>query len=589
MFRTLRRRLKPKQLVLLAGVLTLIYLIYSFNDRDLDNNHQNGGSSPQNGAGKSSPEAPKHNPPKISHTSHPMWSLISSAQNDFEKVKARQSKTLSAAVKEYRRRYGIPPPPNFDKWYNFAVANDFQLIDEFDTIYDTMTPFWGMKPFTIRERAREALGFDNNLLGILIRKGKITKKDGGRAWQHETVDGMTEKFLQFLPDMDLCFNVYDEPRVILPHDDLARLVSTAKNINMVAANAVAEPRNEWSAVPNDVNDGTRISEVRRTRFNYIVHQSTWSHSRMSCPPNSPARSLDENAEDDIDSYAVGELGFIYNHTAFSDICSSPSLKDTFGFFDAPNSFSVVQDLFPVFSPSKISSFQDITFPSFWYWYEKVKYNEVEDLEWRQKEDKMYWRGATNGGYARDGGWRRQHRQQFVLKTHLGDHAKILSNTGEDESKPNWVVKDAFRPDYAPAFDIKFSEVNQCDPGDCRAQEEAFDLAPKDDQGKAWRYKFLVDIDGNAFSGRFFAFLMSKSLTFKIAIFREWHADFLKPWVHYIPLSLRGNEHLEAVRWLSGDVDGKKEAERLAVVSSEWARKVQRKIDLEIWFFRLLLE
>jgi len=33
------------------------------------------------------------------------------------------------------------PPPNFDKWFEFAKENDVQLIDEYDGIYDSLLPF----------------------------------------------------------------------------------------------------------------------------------------------------------------------------------------------------------------------------------------------------------------------------------------------------------------------------------------------------------------------------------------------------------------------------------------------------------------
>lgn len=532
---------------------------------------------------------PDHEPPSYPATSHPMWSLITQSQKEFEDLKARQSTTLHEAVAEYRRRYGIPPPPNFDKWYNFAKENGVQLIDEFDTIHQSLTPFWGLKPATIRARAREALGYDNNLLGVLIRHGNITKIDGGREWMQEALKGMTEKFISYLPDMDLCFNIHDEPRVMLQHDDLARLVATALNIAMPAANAVPEPRNQWSWHPIDMNDGTRIEEAKRTRFNRMNYQASWTHSRLSCSPDSAARSLEEEPEDNFNSYAVGALGFIYNHTAFSDICNSPSFRNSYGFFAGPNAFSVVQDLFPIFSQSKISSFQDIIYPSPWYWYGKVTYDEKLDMEWREKEDKMYWRGSTTGGYARDGGWRFQHRQRFVSRVNAADRAKILQSTGGDTSSATWTTKDVFRPDFADIFDVKFSEIGQCDLGDCRAQKEYFTVAPKAAQSDAWQSKYLLDIDGNAFSGRFYAFLKSKSLIYKLAVFREWHAEFVKPWVHYVPLSLRGEEWIESVRWFAGVDEGRREAERIALAGRDWANKALRNVDMEVWFFRLLLE
>ncbi|KAA8573054.1 hypothetical protein EYC84_003591 [Monilinia fructicola] len=459
--------------------------------------------------------------------SHPIYQLIKDNEQAFENIKAKQSKTLEEAVAEYRKRYGIPPPPNFDKWYSFAKSKGVQLIDEYDNIHTSLTPFWGLEPATIRGRAQEALGFPNNLIGLLIRGGKVTKVEGGNQWQQEATVGMMKSFLKYLPDMDLCFNIHDEPRVVVPYDDLARLVHIAKDQNMPNANSIEAPRNSWSPRPIDV-------------------------------------------------------------TAFSDICQSPSFSESFGFFDRPNAFNVVHDLFPIFSQSKISSFSDILYPSPWYWYGKVPYEEAEDKAWKDKKDKIYWRGSTTGGFSRDGGWRRQHRQKVVQKVNAGDQAKVLVNRGE-ETKEDWQVKTVPRSDFKEIFDIFFSHVGQCDPGDCDAQKQFFDVKEAAKQQDAWKYKYLLDMDGNAFSGRFYAFLKSKSLVYKMAIFREWHEEWLKPWVHYIPLSLRGDEWVEAVRWFAGEDVGKKEAERIALQGREWADHVLRNEDLEVWFFRLMLE
>jgi hypothetical protein len=60
-------------------------------------------------------------------------------------------------------------------------------------------------------------------------------------------------------------------------------------------------------------------------------------------------------------------------------------------------------------------------------------------------------------------------------------------------------------------------------------------------------------------------------------------------VHFIPLSLRGDEWVEAVRWFAGEMAGKRAAERIALQGRNWANKVLRNEDMEAWFFRLLLE
>ncbi|CAM1505329.1 Fc.00g109660.m01.CDS01 [Cosmosporella sp. VM-42] len=520
--------------------------------------------------------------------SHPIWYLINDAEREFKNTKDRQSKTLEEAVKEYRSRYGMPPPPNFDKWFEFAKSNGVQLVDEFDTIYDLITPFWGLKPKTIRARVKEALGFDNGLLGVAIRKGKVSHMQGGQEWQRNATEGMMEKFVQYLPNMDLAFNIHDEPRVVVPHEDLARLVQKAKDTTMPAANAIMKPKNTFSKNAPELNDGQSFEETKLTRFNVFAHQPTWTNSRMSCPPDSPSRALEEDERsDDLSKYGVSELGFVYNTTAMSDICLTPSLSSTFGFFDRPNAYNIVHDLFPIFSQSKISSYGDLIYPSPWYWYEKVAYDEEMDKEWTKKEAKLYWRGSTTGGFSRNGGWRRQHRQHLVQKINAGEQAKIMTNKDGDEN-PNWKVTEVPRGDYRDLIDVHFSHVGQCDPGDCEAQIEFFDVTDRVEQQDAWGYKYLLDMDGNAFSGRFYAFLQSRSLTFKLAVFREWHYEWLKPWAHYIPFSLQGEDWLEAVRFFDSK-DGQNEAERIAMASREWANKVVRKEDMEVWFFRLLLE
>lgn len=535
------------------------------------------------------PELTKALPPSTD-TSHPIQQLISKAEQEFDAVKARQSDTLEKAVAEYRRRYNLPPPPNFDQWYKFAKARNVQLIDEYDTIYHSLLPFWALQPSVIRGRAREALGFDNALLGVIIRDGQIVTAAGGSEWQQKSTVGMLKDFVRYLPDMDLPFNIHDEPRVVVPHDDLSRLVAIAKDKTIPASFENTAPKNSWSPRPPDMDDGTRPFEVKFTRFNVFAHQPTWTNSRMSCSPESPSRALDESIQDDASSFAYSQLGLIFNKTAFSDICLSPTLKNRHGFFNRPNAFNIVHDLFPIFSQSKISSFQDILYPSPWYWSNKVPYDPDADHPWDSKHDKLYWRGSTTGGFSRNGGWRYQHRQLFVEKINALDSTKVLQNQSPSPGgAAQWVLKDAPRTDYKDIMDVKFAHVGQCDPGDCDAQREYFDIVKPDKQHFAWQYKYLLDIDGNAFSGRFYAFLKSMSLVYKMAVFREWHEEWLWPWVHYVPLGLKGDEYVESIRYFRDEPEGKVQAPRLAVQGREWAGKVLRNEDFEIWLFRLLIE
>ncbi|KAK3380227.1 capsule associated protein [Lasiosphaeria ovina] len=571
----------------LVGVTALLFFavcLYSFS-RSRSTHNLGGLHTTPLSANRNPNPRPKPAPA----SSHPIWHLINNAERDFEAAKARQSRTLSQAVAEYRRRYGLPPPPNFDKWWAFAKSKNVQLVDEFDTIADLLTPFWGLKPATIRARAKEVLGFPNAVMGVAIRGANVSHIAGGLEWQQDATRGMIEPFLQFLPDMDLAFNCNDEPRVVVPHDDMSRLVHIARTVNIPAASSMRRLRNEFTKSPEGLNDGLRFDETKLTRFNEFAHQPTWTHSRSSCPPESPARVLDDaDRVDDVSKYGLSELGFVYNATAMSDICLTPSLSETFGFFDRPNAYSVVHDLFPIFSQSKISSYNDIIYPSPWYWADRVEYKEGKDPAWANKKDQLFWRGSTTGGYSRNGGWRRQHRQGVVRKLNAGDQAKVLTNEGSETSQ-RWAVKEVPRGEYKQVMDVHFSHIGQCDQGDCDAQKDFFGLEDRVDQEVPYQYKYVLDLDGNAFSGRFYGLLRSRSLVYKFSIFREWHAEWLRPWAHYIPMSLQGDDWLEAVRYFTDSTLGKKEAERVAIQSRDWANKVIRREDMEAWFFRLLLE
>jgi hypothetical protein len=84
------------------------------------------------------------------------------------------------------------------------------------------------------------------------------------------------------------------------------------------------------------------------------------------------------------------------------------------------------------------------------------------------------------------------------------------------------------------------------------------------------------------------------------LFREWWDDRLTPWLHFVPLDLRGHGFWATLVYFmgfEGKVQGKqvmmpahdKQGMYIAEAGREWANKVLRKEDMEIYMFRLLLE
>jgi len=115
-------------------------------------------------------------------------------------------------------------------------------------------------------------------------------------------------------------------------------------------------------------------------------------------------------------------------------------------------------------------------------------------------------------------------------------------------------------------------------------------------GDQFERKFLPDIDGNSFSGRYRGFLMSTSLPIKATIFKEWHDSRLIAWKHFVPMDNRFMDFHGIMQYFLGYQSQNikipnhdKEAEKIAVAGQEWAMKVLRKEDMQIYTLRLLLE
>ena len=110
----------------------------------------------------------------LSLDAHPIEQFISTSRAHFSHVLGRQSRTLSEAVAEDECRYGMHPPPKFDRWFAFVRSRYVRMIDEYDKIHHLLTPFWGVRPVTVRAASHDALGAeDTHFMDLLIRDGEV--------------------------------------------------------------------------------------------------------------------------------------------------------------------------------------------------------------------------------------------------------------------------------------------------------------------------------------------------------------------------------------------------------------------------------
>jgi hypothetical protein len=439
----------------------------------------------------------------------------------------------------------------------------------------------------------------------------------------EGVVEMISKFSQHLPDMDLAFNLNDESRIAVTHDEIGRMQRVDQQFTTpsnptphFSSNRAAQ----WTDIPTDPPlDTSPLSE-------HSWQQTFHRYSAPTCPSSSPARRVRiwDTSTHCISCSAPHSLGaFLSNWTLSGDICHQPDLANLHGFYLSPASFKSTQELYPIFSQSKVGGFNDILYPSAWNYMDKVRYEptvEFPDVPWEDKSNTLFWRGATSEGVSQGWGqWKGMTRQRFVHLAndqHVTQHVLLPDHTSSSTASNKDTHQSlSYQPVPLTSLSISFSiqhtsPIARCGGIDCAAQETH--LAPLAtetiDFQQHWRYKYLLDLDGAGFSGRFLPFLHSGSLVMKAGLFREWWEDRLQAWAHFVPLDIRAHGVGATVAYFGGvgssadgtedggSGDGRerwpakdKEAKRIAEQGKEWAGKVLRKEDMEIYLFRLLLE
>lgn len=546
---------------------------------------------------------------------HPIDLLMWEANAKHEAYinQTASSKSLDEAVRNYRSRYSRHPPPGFDHWYKYATDRASLVIDDFDSIDRDLLPFYALSPEDIRERTWRMIANPwNDASGISIRDGKAAISPNAMPTHRWMLDGMVdliEHFAEWLPDMDLAFNMNDECRVAVSYDDIEPMRQIGRDFGDIGKPV------ENLFTPHRGGEWKPFSEepLNETPLDHRSFQRTFrDFGSVGCPPNSPARTerhwdVSTTCTSCMSPHSVG--AFLSNWTVAADVCHQPDLADLHGFYLSPAAFKGAHELFPIFSQSKAHGFNDILYPSAWNYMDKVAYDpndEFPDPPFTNKSSTLFWRGATSEGVSPGHGqWRGMTRQRFV---HLTSPSTIPHNAPQ----PLLISRGAHKHSYTtlPVTDLAahlntsvniVDTIHRCGGPDCPNQFDEYSplFTPTDFQSH-WSNKYLLDLDGAGFSGRFLPFLASRSLPLKAALFREWWDDRLTPWLHFAPLDIRGHGLWATLAYFAGfdgNVGGRRiraepherEGEKIAIAGRDWAGRVLRKEDMEIYFFRLLLE
>ncbi|CZR51796.1 related to capsule-associated protein [Phialocephala subalpina] len=472
---------------------------------------------------------------------HPIEALIHNAKADFEHLLQRQSKNYTTACEQYRLRYHAEPPPGFGAWYAFAAENQSPVIDEFDMIFNSISPFWklsGKEVVQVMTDVQNVPNVDLWLCTFSGDSGKTRCSHPSRNFDRHIellFDTLLGDLRGLLPDVKFLVNHLDEPRVLTPPQALQR---------------------------------------GKLKFTDLTRRSSWDEITKYCASQRSAEAVEYFG-----------LPFVTNLSTAMDLCQHAEYSAMHGILMSPTSFRLIEGLVPILSTGSLSTMGDLLFPSPAYIESEFRYDEAHDIEWEKKENKLYWAGSTTGGFVQNDSWRNYHRQRFVkLAQNLErkQHSYIRERDGA-------VVREKSSFLNSRLFDIAFTRTFQCERRYCRDQRMYFNFKSWADKDRALRSRLVFDIDGNGISGRYYKLLASKSVPLKQTLFREWHDERLVPWFHYIPVSQSMEEVPELAFYLTSTEAGQKRAKEIAEQGRKWYSRAFRDVDLSIYTYRLLLE
>ncbi|PLB47083.1 hypothetical protein P170DRAFT_438804 [Aspergillus steynii IBT 23096] len=486
---------------------------------------------------------------------HPIEALIHESRLKFEGLIKSQSANYSAACDEYVRRYGVPPPPGFEAWFEYAKRHHSPIIDDFDTLYSGISPFWrqtGEEFLQVMSRAYHA---PNSELWLCEFSGSLAHTSCRHPYRAR------DRSIQFLfntalgdlrgalPDIKFLVNHLDEPRVMIPPD----------------------PR----------GSSVDIGQFNITDFS--------RQSVMNMPTKPCSSQVPENRHLGQQPSA---LPLVADRPPALDLCRHPEYGAMHGLLMSPTTFRLIEGLVPVLSTGALSTMGDILYPSPAYIEPEFQYTEAHDVEWAHKRNTISWAGSTTGGFVtNDDQWPHFHRQRFVAlaqNLHHRHHPQYpyyylhKTPTGAVHLHPSSFLNTRL-------FDVAFTTLLQCTRPYCAQQRSFFRLKPRTDKHHALRARLVFDTDGNGISGRFHRLLASKSAPLKQTLLREWHDDRLVPWVHFIPVSQAMHELPEMVSYLMLTGKGRGIAKDIADQGRVWFGKALRDVVRAVYLYRLMLE
>ena len=403
-------------------------------------------------------------------------------------LKEEDATNYYKAAKFYSDNYGRIPT-YFGEWYAFAKSKKCR-INRYDMLYKQLKPFQNNNhKVNFQRELEELITFFNNtqLTRMVSKDGRVTITiTNPRAQYYQTI---FDKFQEFLPNMKWVVNTHAQP-IIVPNENIKYQKSkfhqdpTVKGVG-----------NTLLTLQDELEQTQKIIPLKT-----ILDKS--------CKPNTYRDSL-------FQGYGL--------------------------FISPPREFQTFQSL-PILSWGNYPGCtQDILIPSvFHYEFKGLTNVNKPYTEWSNKTNQLVWRGTSSGSPFYE-------NHNFLF---LPDHVcmndckegqiKIVS--AGDFSKYIWFWSHRQRlvnhaNEYPSLFDVQFVDAVEVAEEMKYQIYRFFKMSRKMRFERFFDYKFILDIDGNGYSGRFLKLLHGNSLIFSAHYATDWFSDVVIPFYHFVPVHM----------------------------------------------------
>ncbi|KAF7289046.1 CAP10 domain-containing protein [Mycena chlorophos] len=470
---------------------------------------------------------PPHNDGLGDHASQPPSDVSHAGDYTAHFLSESTPASLAAARARYTLKTGRSPPKGFDTFYDFAKPRGC-LVDGYDGVFADFAPFWQAEKRRkgwFRERVRtmaEKLRGDAHGITVLTIRG-------GAVHQPETQGGY------FDGDWERTISkfVHSLPpmQVLINGRDEPRVVFDVAELFS----------DESTTLPHDVATLSDTNPFGQSP----ASTGEFFRPRQACRPPKATGLLEDVA-----------------------------------FLLSASSAEFTTDLVPVLSMTKIADgasatvgghtcFADIRFPGEFYYRQSFwagKFEYPNNIAWEDKKDVLYWRGKSNGGHIRN-----QNHKSFP-------RFRLIDLARQPEVRAKGIL------------DVKITEWHEwhcTDNCDATAIIAEYNISrTKEPAEDAYKYKYLLDVDGNSFSGRYLGLLRSGGLVFKSTAFAEFFSPWLVPYEHYIPVQLDLSDLVEKVEWARAN---DAEARRIQESGRVFAERVLSDAQNDCYWFAVMME